>query len=233
MAEQAARVLDEARKIPIMLGQTVSDRFENLKLGVISSLAPLVPYLLPSLKKEFPDSSLALREATTQELVGELKAGRLDAVVAADTVKDAALAKIPLFFEPFVLAAPVGHPILEHSKPRLSDLKASEMVLLDEGHCLRDQALGFCPVSRRGHTREFHATSVDTLRHLVACGAGYTLLPELAARESRLGKLVSYVRFEDEKVGRKIVLLCRRQVEGQIPFQHLAQTLTQACKMKL
>jgi LysR family hydrogen peroxide-inducible transcriptional activator len=228
MAEQAAVVLDEARKIPTLLGQTTTNRFEALKLGVISSLAPLVPYVLADLKKAFPGSALTLHEATTQELVRELKAGGLDAVVAADTIRDEALTKIPLFFEPFVLAAPKGHPILTRAIPKLADLKASEMVLLDEGHCLRDQALGFCPVSRRGKPREFHATSVDTLQHLVASGAGYTLLPGLAAKEARMGSLISYRKFEDDKVGRRIVLLCRGQSAGLEPFRRLARTLSEA-----
>ena len=228
VAEQAAVVLDEARKIPVLLGQTASARFETLKLGVISSLAPLVPYVLGSLKKAFPSSILSLREAKTEELVHELKLGGLDVVVAADTVKDESLTKIPLFFEPFVLAAPKGHPILERRKPRLSDLRASEMVLLDEGHCLRDQSLGFCPANRRGNPKAFHATSIDTLRHLVASGAGYTLLPELAAKESRLESFISYLKFEDDKVGRKVVLLCRGQSGELDPFRRLAKTLVEA-----
>jgi len=213
-------------KIPFLLGQSDASRFETLKLGVISSLAPLVPYALAELKRAFPDSILTLQEAPTQDLVRELKAGGLDAVVAADTVKDKAVSKIPLFFEPFVLAAPKGHPILSRQKPKLSDLKASEMVLLDEGHCLRDQALSFCPANRRGSLREFHATSVDTLRHLVASGAGYTLLPGLAAKEARLGNLVSYLKFDDDKVGRKVVLLCRGQTASLAPFRRLAQIIT-------
>ena len=228
VAEQAAVVLDEARKIPVMLGQTALARFETLKLGVISSLAPLIPYVLGDLKKAFPTSTLVLHEAKTEELVHELKLGGLDAVVAADTVKDESLTKIPLFFEPFVLAAPKGHPILERRKPRLSDLMASEMVLLDEGHCLRDQALQFCPASRRGNPRAFHATSIDTLRNLVASGAGYTLLPGLAAKESRLESLVSYLKFDDDKVGRKIVLLCRGQSGDLDPFRRLAKIVVEA-----
>jgi len=228
VAEQAAVVLDEARKIPMMLGQTTSARFETLKLGVISSLAPLVPYLLGSLKKAFPTSALTLHEAKTEELVRELKLGGLDVVVAADTVKDESLTQIPLFFEPFVLAAPKGHPILERRKPRLSDLRASEMVLLDEGHCLRDQSLGFCPASRRGNPKAYHATSIDTLRHLVASGAGYTLLPGLAAKEPRLESLVSYLRFDDDQVGRKVVMLCRGQSGELDSFRRLAKILVEA-----
>lgn len=228
VAEQAARILDEARKIPGLLGQAASRRFDVLKLGVISSLSPFIPYALPLLKKAFPGSSLTLQEAITQDLVRDLKSGGLDAVVAADTVKDEALTKVPLFFEPFVLAAPKGHPILRRAKPMLSDLRASDMVLLDEGHCLRDQALDFCPTNRRGSLREFHATSVETLRHLVASGAGYTLFPALAVRGPRLGKLVEYQKFDDIRVGRSVVLLFRRQAASAEFLQRLSQTLARA-----
>jgi LysR family hydrogen peroxide-inducible transcriptional activator len=194
---------------------------------VIASLAHLVPRILVGIKKAFPNSSLSLHEGITESLVRELKSGMLDAVVAADTVSENVLTKIPLFFEPFVLAAPKQHSILSHSKVRLSDLKASEMVLLDEGHCLRDQALGFCPASRRGHPMEYHATSVDTLHHLVACGAGYTLLPGLAVKDSRLRNLVSYLKFENPRVGRKIFMFYRQKSPSLVSLQRLAETLKQ------
>lgn len=228
MAEQATRVLDEARKIPMLLGQAEASRFDMLRLGVIASLAPLVPLMLPGIKKAFPKSALVLREATTQELVRELKAGTLDAIIAADTVKDESLAKTLLFFEPFVLAAPKGHPVLARPKARLSELKASEMVLLDEGHCLRDQALGFCPSGRRGNPREFHATSIETLRHLVASGAGYTMLPGLAVRSSPLGELVTFRKFDGERVGRAVVMLCREQMVEQAVIRRLARVVSEA-----
>lgn len=235
MARQAAVILNEASKIPAILGQEGAAPLEALRLGVISSLSPLLPYVLSDLKKAFPNSALAIREGITQDLLRELRSGGLDAVLAADTVgvKGRALKKIPLFFEPFVLAAPIEHPILLRSKPGLSDLKASEMVLLDEGHCLRDQSLGFCPANRRGHLRKFHATSVETLRHLVASGAGYTLFPGLAAKEAKLEKLVSYIKFDDSKVGRNIVLLFRGQSAQLASFQHLAQTLKRAAAKTL
>jgi LysR family hydrogen peroxide-inducible transcriptional activator len=228
VAEQAQVVLNEVSKIGVMLGKASSVKFETLKLGVITSLSAFIPFILKELKKTFPKSILTLREATTENLLRELKSGGLDAVIVADTVKDQRLIKMPLFFEPFVLAAPKGHGILLRSKLKLSDLKASDMILLDEGHCLREQALGFCPVNRRANRREFHATSIDTLCNLVASGAGYTLLPALAAKNSHLGSLVSFVKFDDERVGRKIVMLSQCHSSELQTFRQLAQTLIRA-----
>ncbi len=224
---QAAIVLDEARKIPLLLKQTASNNTKVFKLGVISSLAPLVPAVLIDLKKNFPNSGVTLHEATTDVLISQLKLGALEAVILADTIKDPALNKAQLFFEPFYLAAPKEHAILKHHRPKLSDLKVSEMVLLDEGHCLRDQTIEFCPANRRGHPREFHATSLETLLHLVASGAGYTLLPALAAKESALKNLVAYRKFDDHRVGRKIIVCCRAQSESSALFDHLSKSLKQ------
>lgn len=228
MAEQAAVILDEARKIPALLGQESSSLQESIKLGVIYSAASFIPYALSDLQKAFRGIPISLREGTTEELVRELKSGALDAVVAADTVTDRALNSTTLFFEPFVLAAPRGHPILDKPKFKPSELRASEMVLLEEGHCLRDQALHFCPTNRRGNLRTFHASSIETLRHLVASGAGYTLLPKLATKGKPMSSLISYVEFEMPRFGREIVLLLREQTADEVPFRLLAQTLIKA-----
>ncbi len=227
MAKQAAVILDEARKIPGLLNQAVS-HLECLKLGVISSAAPFIPYVLNDLKKAFRDVPISLREGITAVLVESLKSGALDAVIAADTVKDNALRSIPLFFDPFVLAAPKGHSILSKPELKPSDLRASEMVLLEEGHCLRDHAVQLCPTNRRGNLRSFHATSIETLRHLVASGAGYSLLPKLATKGKPMSRLITYVEFEKAQIGREIVLLLREQSAGQAPFDLLTRTLLQA-----
>lgn len=225
MAQQALIILDEAQKIPGLIGETSSLDFKTLKLGIISSLSPYVPYAISDIKKAFLKTSLSLHEGTTEELIGDLKSGALDAVIAADTVDDNTLKSFPLFFEPFVLAAPKGHEILARSAVKPSDLKASEMVLLKEGHCLRDQAIDICPVNRRGSIQPFHANSIETLLHLVASGAGYTLLPYLAAKEKTMSNLVSYAHFENTKIGRDIILLCRQHSANLTNYQILVKSL--------
>lgn len=233
VAEQAAVVLAEARKISTLLEPAALDRFETLKLGCITTLAPFIPYAITELKKAFPQASLLLQEGLTHELIRELKVGNLDAVIAAAPIKDESLTKIPLFFEPFLLAAPNGHAILKSPAPKISELRPSDMVLLEEGHCLRDQTLGFCPVNRRGTIKSFHATSLETLRHLVASGAGYTLMPRLGTQGRDLENLMSYLEFEDDRVGRKVILLCRNQSGDLSSFRRLARTLVQAVPKKL
>lgn len=233
MTEQAAVILDEARKIPALLGQESSSLQGSIKLGVIYSASSFIPYALSDLQKAFRGIPISLREGTTEELVRELKTGALDAVVAADTVTDKALISTPLFFEPFVLAAPKGHPILDRPKFKPSELRASEMVLLEEGHCLRKQALQICPTNRRGNLKSFHANSIETLKHLVASGAGYTLLPKLATKAAPMNSLITYIDFETSQVGREIVLLFREQTADQKPFKLLTQTLIKAIPTEL
>ncbi len=228
LAQQAAVILDEVRKIPSLLAPSSSAELGSIKLGVIFSATSLIPYVINDLKKAFRGTPISLREGTTDELVRELKSGALDAVIAADTVHESSLRTIPLFFEPFVFAAPKGHPILNKAKLKPSDLRASEMVLLEEGHCLRKQALQICPTNRRGNLRSFHANSIETLKHLVASGVGYTLLPKLATKGSPMSNLISYLDFETPQIGRDIVLLFREQAADQKAFERLTQSLLRA-----
>ncbi len=225
VAEQAQLVLLEARKIEALIGVKGSDTFEQLKIGVISSLSPIIPQILIGLKKDFPKAKLTLQEGLTENLTKELKSGQLDIIIAADTIKDATLKIRRLFFEPFVLAAPVGSSILEKVKIRTGDLKMSEMVLLEEGHCLSDQIEDFCPINTRGQRKSYHANSIETLRHLVASGAGYTLLPKMAVENQPIGKLIFYREFDNLGVGRNVVAVFRSQSEGLISYRKLIQTL--------
>jgi LysR family hydrogen peroxide-inducible transcriptional activator len=222
---QARVVLEEARKIGEVAGKAQRPLTGSLRLGLIATVGPyLMPHLLPPLRKAFPKLDLYLREGLTEQLLGELKAGQLDAVIASDTFSDPTLRVLPLFFEPFVLAVPRGHPL--SSKPRISgrDLRGEEMILLEDGHCLRDQTLDICPANRRGRIRQFQATSLETLRHLVATGSGYTLIPELAVREDRqLKSLIKYRRFEDKPVGRNIILTCRTRFSRMADIDALAE----------
>jgi LysR family hydrogen peroxide-inducible transcriptional activator len=230
VAEQARLVLAEAQKIIAAAGKGGEPLSGTLRLGAIATLGPfLIPRFLAPLKKEFASLNLLLREGLTDPLLKELKDGNLDAVLAARTFDEGGLRVFPLFFEPFVLAAPKGHPIARQKRLRSSDLKAEEMVLLEDGHCLRDQTLDTCPANRRGHVRQFHATGIETLRHLVANGSGYTLLPRLAVQDRQAGSLMSdliaYRDFEQDSVGREIVLVCRDRYPRMEDMEKLAAFL--------
>lgn len=233
IANQAQAVIDEAMKIQSSIAEASKPKFENLKIGVIASLSPFVPHVLTQLKKSFPAAKLSLREGQTEDLIRELKSGALDAVIAADTVKDPTLKVHQLFFEPFVLAAPKGNPILDNPKIRVADLKVSEMVLLEEGHCLRDQIVDFCSIGKRGQVRTFHANSIETLRHLVASGAGYTLLPQLAVKEQPMENLISYREFGNKVLGRDVVAIHRKQSEKLAAHTLLIKTLIRSTPKSL
>lgn len=226
VADQAQLVLEEAQKIITVLGKGEKPLSGTLRLGAIATLGPfLIPRFLGPLRKEFPSLNLVLREGLTAPLLQELREGSVDAVLAARTFDESGLRVLPLFFEPFVLAAPAGHPLAAKKPLRAADLKAQDMVLLEDGHCLRDQTLDTGPANRRGQVRQFHATSIETLRHLVTSGLGYTLLPKLAALDRPMSDLVSYREFDQSSVGRQIVLVCRERYPAIADVERLAEFL--------
>jgi LysR family hydrogen peroxide-inducible transcriptional activator len=217
-------VLEEAQKIGELSSTDRRPLSGQLRLGVIATVGPyLMPHLLAPLRKTYPNLDLFLREGLTEHLLAELRTGQLDAVIASDTFEDSSLRSIPLFFEPFQLAVPRGHPLAVKSPVSRRDLNSSDMVLLEDGHCLRDQTLDICPANRRGNIRQFHATSLETLRHLVAAGNGYTLIPELAVNNDKhLKSLIVYRSFDDKRMGRNIILVSRNRFSRNSDIDALA-----------
>jgi LysR family hydrogen peroxide-inducible transcriptional activator len=185
---------------------------QPFRLGVIPTLGPyLMPHLLPGLRSSASVPSVEIVEAPTARLVESLRDGGLDAALLSLPLRHEALSAIPLFDEPFRLLAPKRSPLL--SLPRLSPgrLRASEMVLLEEGHCLRDQALSVCG-RRGGSTPRLVTTSLETLKYLVAStGDGYSLLPALACElPGGLGELLGVRAFDERPPSRRIALCLRR-----------------------
>ncbi|MBC7944732.1 MAG: LysR family transcriptional regulator [Burkholderiales bacterium] len=150
-----------------------------LRLGVIPSLGPyLIPHLLPLIHDAYPKLRLFLREDLTANLLEQLRCVKLDALLLALPVHSEGLDVMELFREPFHLALPAGHPLALQKQVHEHDLATQPLLLLEEGHCLRDQALEIC--ASRERRDEVAATSLETLRQMVAAGVGCTLLPALA-----------------------------------------------------
>jgi LysR family hydrogen peroxide-inducible transcriptional activator len=212
IAEQAKVVLEEAEKLVALAAPAKQALSGTFRLGAIATLGPfLMPHLLGPLRTTFPELRLLMKEGLTHNLVQDLKNGTLDAALVSPTFQDESLKLIPLFFEPFWVAAPKSHPILKREHISGRDLRPNQMVLLEDGHCLRGQTLSICPPNRRGASQDFHATSVETLRHLVSSGFGYTILPELAVNnDARLRKWIGYKKINND-VGREVVLACRKR----------------------
>ncbi len=208
---QARVVLAEAEQLRA-LARGAADPFSGaLRLGVIPTLGPyLVPYLLPKIRGTYPKLRLYLREALTAELLAQVRAGKLDACLVALPIADQGLETEPVFREPFLAALPASHPLAKKKKLRQSDLTGEQILLLEEGHCLRDQTLAVCG-ARRGAEDDYPATSLETLRQMVAAGVGITLMPALATRASAIGKrLLVFRPFSDSTPNRLIALVWRR-----------------------
>jgi LysR family transcriptional regulator, hydrogen peroxide-inducible genes activator len=153
----------------------------SLRLGIFPTLAPYVlPHVMVPLREGFSKLQLMLVEEKSDVLLQQIHDGRLDIALLATPIDDRGLHEELLFDEEFVLAVPSGHPLAGHGPVPVSALADETILLLDEGHCLRDQALSVCHLAGASESDGFRATSLETLRHMVASGAGVTLLPRLA-----------------------------------------------------
>ncbi|RFA30629.1 DNA-binding transcriptional regulator OxyR [Alkalilimnicola ehrlichii] len=182
VVERARKILTEVDDMVELCRAAHTPLGGELRLGLIPTFAPyLLPHLVPALRTELKELRPLLYEDQTARLLERLRHGELDAGMMAMPVEGLDLNCEPLFDEPFVLALPSGHPLADKSEIDLNELKDLKVLLLDEGHCLRDQALDICKMVGASREEEFRATSMETLRQMVASGAGVTLLPALAA----------------------------------------------------
>ncbi|VIO76409.1 Hydrogen peroxide-inducible genes activator [Bradyrhizobium ivorense] len=220
--EQARRVLAEARRL-LTMAQHADEPFGgSLRLAAISTLGPyLFPRILQGLRRRYPKLGLILSEGLTSELVSKLIDGDLDAVLLSLPLNDPALATVALFSEPFLLACPKGHPASRKSGPTWEGLDAQDRLLLEEGHCLREQALAGCSAPDRSNRL---ATSLETLKYMVAAGEGCTLVPALAVSER---DAVVYSRLRGTNYSRKVGLAWRRSDPRGSEFSTLAERLRQ------
>lgn len=185
----------------------------TLQLGVIPTVGPYyLPLVLPTVHRAFPQLKLVLREELTADLMHHLREGRFDAVLLALPVEDEGLVVQPLYREPFLVALPAGHALAARDQIRPRDLEGEPLLLLEEGHCLRDQALEIC-AGRTQAPDEVQATSLEMLRQMVAMNLGLTLLPALAAENAPRGekRLIAIRPFAPPVPARTIGIVWRRR----------------------
>jgi LysR family hydrogen peroxide-inducible transcriptional activator len=180
---QRARVLLQEADAIVELARSDRDPLAGpLKLALIPTVGPyLLPHVAGRLRKELPRLKLMLYEYQTGLLLERLHAGDLDVGILALPVDLDGLESAALYDEPFTLAVPASHPLASQERIRVEDLRGETLLLLEDGHCLRDQALEVCERVRVNEAQDYRATSLETLRQMVAAGHGITLLPELAA----------------------------------------------------
>ncbi len=212
VVEHARRVLGEVETIRSIGRQASDPEAGTLRLGLFPTLAPyLLPHVVPEIHERFPSLELLLVEEKTEVVLAQLRDGRLDAGVLALPVPGEQLHAEPLFTEQFVLATPVGHPLAQTDGPiPVSALADERMLLLEEGHCLRDHALSVCRMTGASERQGFRATSLETLRQMVAAGVGVTLLPELAVQPPVAPSPdIALVPFTDPVPSRDIAMFWR------------------------
>lgn len=201
-----------------------------LRLGVIPTIAPyLLPRLLPVVQQRFPELRLELRETQTRMLLQELERGSLDLIMAALPLNSAEIETLPLLEDPFVLAVPAGDMLALEEDIAAKDIDHDRLILLEEGHCLRDQALAFCAVPRR-ESVELGATSLATVMQMVANGYGITLLPQIAASSEARDERVRLVPFSAPQPNRTIGLAWRRTSSRAPDFRALGEVVMEAMK---
>lgn len=180
---RAREVLNEIEQIRRIAHRDRDPEAGSLRLGIFPTLGPyLLPHVMGVMRSRFPRLELLLVEEKTPELLQRLREGKLDAAILALPVHDDTLHAEFLFEEPFVLATPDAHPLAKRRALKLADLEDEHLLLLEDGHCLRDQALEVCRMSGADEKRGFRATSLETLRQMVAASVGITLLPVLAVQ---------------------------------------------------
>ena len=206
-----------------------------LRMGVIPTIAPyLLPRVLPAVRRAFPKLELILREDQTARLLAQLDAGRIDcALLALPVPGDVTAAAIG--HERFLLAAPRGAPILKRGKVRDADLEGQNVLLLEDGHCLRDQALSICQRAAATEVAEMRATSLPTLVQMVAGGLGLTLLPESAAEvlvPTARGPVQLAELAGSPPPGRTIGLVWRTSSARLREFRTLADTMKKVSQLE-
>lgn len=153
----------------------------DLRLGLIPTIGPyLLPDMMPKLTGAYPELQLYLREELTEGLIEGLRAGRIDIAVLAMPVETDGLDTLIFAEDPFVFACPGNHPYADRASIQTQDLDGERLLLLEDGHCLRDHALDACALRQRDTAEAFGATSLFTLAQMVASGVGTTLLPQIA-----------------------------------------------------
>ncbi len=182
-AERARRIVAEIEQMKEAARRSRDPEAGTVRLGLFPTLGPyLLPHVIPGLRTRFPKLELLLVEDKSDQLLAQLADGRLDAALLALPVHDERLHAEFLFEEPFVLAVPEDNPLAKRSSLTMDELHDLQLLLLEDGHCLRDQALDVCHLAGASEKSEFRATSLETLRQMVAAGVGVTLLPALAVK---------------------------------------------------
>ncbi|MEM0899625.1 MAG: LysR substrate-binding domain-containing protein [Pseudomonadota bacterium] len=229
------QVLETASRMEDMAAGADGLLSSRLRIGMIPTIAPyLLPATLASLAQRYPGLDVKVREAMTEQLLGDLRDGTLDAIIAAEPLEDPSLLSVSLFEDPFYIVAAVNTRDVIASPITQQTVDLDRLLLLDEGHCLRDQALDVCASAGPRRLVNFGATSMTTLLQLVAAGMGITLVPKmLLSTPGILPDGLSVMRFADPMPVRRVTLIYRLSTSRAADFRELAATIAETGRTML
>lgn len=220
-AREILRGVDELGDLARMFAGALSGR---LRVGIIPTIAPYVlPTLVAELTRTYPDLDLGFRETVTPRLIEELEAGRLDCAIVALPISEPGLVEVALFDESFVLVRPEADR--DHPMPAAARLHEMRLLLLEEGHCFRDQALSFCEMPALRVRHGLDGSSLSTLVQMVGAGLGVTLVPEMAVAVEARSAPVAIGRFPDPQPARTVGMTWRRSTPLAPALQELAELI--------
>jgi LysR family hydrogen peroxide-inducible transcriptional activator len=197
----------------------------ELRIGLIPTVAPyLLPHIIPMLNKKFPKLTLLLQEEKTEALLTLLKHGQIDVAIAAIDALKTDFVEMPLYEESFLLAVSPQHKLASQKTVQLKDLENESLLLLTEGHCLRTQALDVCRHIKTAQQKNFQATSLETLRYMVASNVGVTLMPKLAAQKN---DGIIYFPFAKKMPSRTIGMWWRKACAQENLLREMAECVVQ------
>lgn len=201
----------------------------RLRIGVIPTIAPyLLPTVIGDLTRRFESVDIQVRETLTQNLIAELSDGRLDLAIVALPVSEPAFAEVTLFSEDFVLVRPQGEADLP--APTVEALGRMRLLLLEEGHCFRDQALSFCSLHSGLPRDSLDGSSLSTLVQMVGAGIGVTLIPEMAVTVETRSAPVSIARFGSPKPSRRVGMIWRKASPLGVRYREIAEAVRQSAE---
>lgn len=226
IAARAAGILQQIDGLSDFASQRRGLLTGRLRLGVIPSIAPyLLPTVLPELQSRYPALELRIRETLTEYLLAQLEDGTLDVALLALPVDEAGLETMPLFEDRFLLATAPDAPHSKRKRARIDELDDAPLLLLEEGHCLREQALSFCSLRSTDNADSFGASSLSTLVQMVASGMGQTLLPEMSVGLEATRNEVRVMRFESPEPSRSVGLAFRKTSPLKTDFEALGAVI--------
>ena len=204
-----------------------ADGTRRLHLGVFPTLGPyLLPHVMPRFMESFPSTEILLTEEKSTVLLQRLIDGQIDAALLALPVEGPHITGRKLFTEPFRLAVPAGHILAKQERLASNALSGQRLMLLEEGHCLRDQALNLCHRYGAHEYDGFRGTSLETLRQMVIAGMGLTLLPELACVEASAQSHIAFLPLETDDFQRDIGLYWRKSSNANDVMTRLAELIS-------